>query len=244
VATPLYRVLEGYRLPARVAERKRGHHRARRDELRSQVLSVRDDPIRRGLNREQLDRYPRSSKSVMPTRLGNALKAGESYGRDQYGLDTVLLWNQLVSVAGDELKEGLARTRTMMDFHAGVFWLSPLFAMASLGTALYASSPAHLTGIAAVLLCPLAYAGAVRAAALYAGVLRAVVDTSRLDLAAQLGLTLPPTLKEEQELWAAVSDFFAWGHHWTNASEWIGAIDAARRTESVTDDLPEAGRAG
>lgn len=235
-STPLYRVLEGYRLPSKWADRKRNEHKAARTKLRDDIAQMeQDDAIRIGIAHEELDRYPRASKYVMPTRLGNALKAGETYGRTQYNLDTVLLWNQLVSVADDELKEALTRTRTMMDFHAGVFWLSPLFALASIGTAIYAKEAAYLLGLIALVVCPGAYSATVRAATLYASVLRALVDTTRVDLAKKLGLQLPTSLADERELWGAYSEFAAWGDKWSGADTWITTIDKARAAPEPQD---------
>lgn len=233
VATPLYRVLEGYKLPSKYAANKRAGHIAARKRLRTEIAAgAGDTAINRGMARERLERYPRKAEYVMPTRLGNALKAGESYGKTQYNLDTVLLWTQLVSVASDELKEGLTRTRTTMDFYAGIFWLSPLFAFASVGAALYARDAVYLLGLVALCLCPLAYSGTVRAATSYASVMRALVDMTRVDLAEKVGLQLPAKLADERELWDAYSELAAWGDSWGGAAGWVSAIDSARGDRS------------
>jgi hypothetical protein len=232
VATPLYRVLEGYTLPSWFKEWRKRHHQQRWQQLCAQVDdATTDDDIGIAVLRERLDRYPRSGMGIMPTRLGNILRSGESYGPDQYGLDTVLLWNHLMAVAKDELKEDLTNTRTLMDFYTGVCWLGPVFAGASAFAALYGSSPIHYWGLAAVLLCPLAYEGAVRAATSYASSLRALVDMTRRELAQQLGLSLPTNLKAEKELWEAVSQFFAWGRHWPDSERWVSTVEEARVDE-------------
>jgi hypothetical protein len=225
----LYRVLEGYLLPVWLRNRGVARHRTHRTNLlRDVAQAAADDPIALPMIREAIDRYPRAPSAVMPTKLGNVIRAGETYGATQYGLDTILLWFHLQSVAGAAVTDSVNQSRALMDFYCGLFWLPPLFAAAAGFSAWYGSSPIQLVGLAAILICPLAYMGVVNSAVQYGSSVRALVDIGRVDLAAKFGVSLPRDSDSERELWMAITNLVAWGRTWTLSSEWISTVDAAR----------------
>src|SRR5262249_20273974 len=111
----LYRVLEGYRWPKRLAERRTARWlrkwtalHTERDEIRKRVSELKEllasplDPNERethgaeigvrsnrlGIVDEQLLQYPESAERFLPTRFGNALKAFEMFGFERYNLDS------------------------------------------------------------------------------------------------------------------------------------------------------------
>jgi hypothetical protein len=61
---------------------------------------------------------------VLPTRLGNALRAGETYGWVQYGLSTVDMWTRLTAVAEDKINNQLVESRAVLNFYIALIWLS------------------------------------------------------------------------------------------------------------------------
>jgi hypothetical protein len=89
IARPLLRLLEGYTLrPEWLKDRWTASQRARRKHSRRQIDET-PSPDAKARLREQLNLFPRDTSWVLPTRLGNALRAGETYGDSQYGLQPI-----------------------------------------------------------------------------------------------------------------------------------------------------------
>jgi hypothetical protein len=228
MTNPLYRFLEGYSYwPRSLRERRREHHKMRRERLKNDD-AARHDRLERQRLRAQLDQYPRLAASVMPTRLGNVLRAAESYGHVQYGLDTVILWWPLMSVCDDGTKAALDDARAVMDFFVGVLILAPLFASSAGVAALVTEEPVAFHGLWSLALLYPAYLGAVSSAGLYGRLLRSVADTARHALADQLRIAVPTDISRENELWTAVSDYSAWGPYFAKSSDWQRTISLAR----------------
>ena len=82
ISTPLYRLLEGYSWPK--ACRKWGVERQRK---RKQCLEAKEAGVgwEEGLRIEKLRRFPVDDCEIAPTRLGNALRAFETYGKNRFG---------------------------------------------------------------------------------------------------------------------------------------------------------------
>jgi hypothetical protein len=225
-ARPLLRLLEGYTLrPLWLRKRWIEKQGARRRQLRERIAqsSSVDEQLRL---REQLNQFPRRATWVLPTRLGNALRAGETYGWRQYGLSTVDLWTRLVSVAGDKVVEQLTQSRAVLDFFVALIGLSGGLVAATAAAALWAQEPDVLLWLLPLcLLVPLWYSRAVAAVTWHAQAMQALADLARVPLAEKLGIRLPGDLASERGVWEAVSDYAAWGPGWTGANEWISQID-------------------
>jgi hypothetical protein len=67
------------------------------------------------LNRDLLLYYPPSRSDIMPTRLGNVIKAAESYTKERYHLDAVLIWSRLQSLLPKEFADSFQDTETSLD---------------------------------------------------------------------------------------------------------------------------------
>lgn len=59
------------------------------------------------LNRTLTLYYPPQRTSMLPTRLGNVLKAAEMYTTERYHLDAVLIWSRLQPLLPKEFTDGL-----------------------------------------------------------------------------------------------------------------------------------------
>ena len=189
----------------------------------------------RGLRRERLELYPRNPDKVMPTRFGNAMKAAETYGNEQYDLDVALLWTRITAVASDPVRDQLNQSRSVIDFFVGLWWLSIVFSVAAVFSGLYHDHPVQwaYVGVALLIAPYFAYPRAIKATAWYREAVRALADLSRSDLAESMGLEMPDTLAEEREMWHALSNFVAWGPYWAQSDTWAATLEQFRKIESA-----------
>lgn len=156
---------------------------------------------------ERYRRYPHEDDSLMPTALGNMIRAAEYYGYERYRLDVVNLWYHVLDAASDTLREAEERARAAMDFQVASAYLS----MATTVTAVFTlyGTRADFTDLWLLITLPLVlsgvfYRGAVKSAGEWRTCVVAVVDLSRPALAAKLDLELPKSLEVEREMWRTV----------------------------------------
>jgi hypothetical protein len=156
---------------------------------------------------EQLDSFP-SEELLLPTRLGNALRAAEDLAGQRYGLDTLTMWPRLYAYLSERMEDVLADLRDQLDIAARL--CAVLVAATLVSVALLA---VHgwwlLVPVVTALLAWVAYRAAVRAAISYGEQLYVAFDLHRFDMLRGLHLPLPPTPAEELEHNRALSDFFA-----------------------------------
>ena len=142
----LYRLLEGYLPP--LSWRRRAARRFWQSVQRQQVEAtrLRSDNARAALTADALARYselrlwlsrmPGAEADIMPTRFGNAIKSFETYSRDIYGADGVVLWQHLYSVMSKEYASAVQDSRTQVDFHVNCCTLSFLVGLVALVAAI------------------------------------------------------------------------------------------------------------
>ena len=74
--------------------------------------------------------YPLKPASVMPTRLGNILRAAEDHALDRYDIDTVIVWPRLYAVLPDRFIAAIAAAKMPLDLMAVIGALATVFAVA------------------------------------------------------------------------------------------------------------------
>lgn len=239
-STPLTRALEGYYLwPPKLRHWRVSRHAAKRKKLLDRIDAGTSKNLM--LDRERLNAYPRQKGLVLPTRLGNALRAGESYGWVQYGFSVPDLWVHLTAVAGDDINAQLQQSRAVVDFNVAALWLSVALAIStSAWVVLDASAAGVIWLLIFVLAVPFWYMRAVGSVAWYARSMWALADLNRGELAERLGIRLPGSIHEERELWKAVSEYAAWGPGWQKTPNWIAAIDNSLTPRGASDPAPDA----
>ncbi len=208
---PLYRLLEGYSLPETAARPLRRRQRLRYRRLQVEVRRRRRGAVhRRGLAREELANYPADASRLLPTRLGNALKALETFGSDHYSLDSQTFWYEIYGSAPERNCRDADHARASVDFFVSLVGLLGLLSAVSLLAAVAADSLQCLVvaGLAMAATRP-AYSAATRNMTDWRYAVQALVNLSRPDLAKALGYRLPRSLVEEQRFWAAWTAFVA-----------------------------------
>lgn len=163
-------------------------------------------------NNRALFLYPPDSRPwhVMPTQLGNILKAGEVYATLRYGLDAVLIWPRLWSLLPEEAVASVITMRSAMEFHLAVAALATVFAVAAGAYLLIAAA-----GWTWFLACFwgglgtawISYEASLPAAIAYSDQVRAIFDNWRNALLKQMRLPLPANVQEERALWGEVGQF-------------------------------------
>ncbi|MEU0338594.1 hypothetical protein ABZ092_06320 [Streptomyces bobili] len=156
--------------------------------------------------------YPPRSRllEVMPTRLGNILRAAELYPQLRYGIDAVLVWPRLFHLLPDGLLGALATARAELSALLVRAFLSCVFAVLGAGYVAARSGPPSLLLEclwAGVLLAWASCRGALNAAAVYGQHIRAAFDLHRNDLLEALGERPSPDPEAERERWKRICLF-------------------------------------
>lgn len=199
----LVRVLEGYwgesQAGRLLAAPGKAFHRARRnrlDQLQRQHDGARPAPVAvREEAARKLRRYP-PAEAVLPTELGNVLRAAENRAGSRYGLDAISVWPRLYPLLADKVTAVLDDLRDQLDIAARfcvVFLLATVISVACLAWHGWWLTVAAGTLAGAVL----SYRAALGAAAAYGEAVEAAFDLHRFDLLTALHLPLPADLTSE-----------------------------------------------
>lgn len=158
--------------------------------------------------------YPESDANILPTRLGNVLRAAEDHSEMRYNIDYLIIWPRLAHMCSDRFMEEYEDARAKLEFLLVVATLAGLFGFAG-GILLLVFAAPPVAFAATVLgsagLAWLAYTSAVHAAVEYGEKMRASIDLYRLDLLQQLRYPAPRTLAEEQLYWGEFGQLFTDG---------------------------------
>jgi hypothetical protein len=179
--------------------------------LKKERTNARNNPTLHSLLHEQLFYgYPSQEDQLLPTQLGNILRAAEDYAKSNYGMDVVFWWPRLWLILPETVQQEIEDSQTPMISllnlatqqivisSAGFFYLCWQY-KGSWG--LLAILAAFITLIVGITLTAFAYHGAVSHAKIYGTLIRSVVDTYRFDLIRTLHQPLPSNLDEEKKLW-------------------------------------------
>lgn len=137
---------------------------------------------------------PRTDR-LLPTALGNNLRASEDSAGQRYGLNTNVVYPRLRNFLSPRLDTALSGLLTQLDTSAALCVSFTLAALAS--TPLLAHQWWALIPAGCVLLAVLAYRGAQTAATYHGDLLATAFDLHRFDLVAGLHFGLPNTPERE-----------------------------------------------
>ncbi len=201
------RVLEGY-WPSRWVNATLGRLGRWRERKRRASLAAAADTSDLAALRSYLAFPP--DGEPLPTRLGNALLAAESYPGDEqrWGIDAVFWWPRLYLILPDSARDQVDNARASLDQLVVLTMLSAAFGVVSLALSCAGLNLAVGLGCAAgaLLLSRSSYLAAVTAAAVFGDLVRSSYDLFRGDLLGKLGWPMPPTLAAERQLWTALGE--------------------------------------
>jgi len=171
------------------------YERARRKRMAKAVSAAR-----------RRDHFP-AEPLLLPTALGNILRAAETSSGERYGLRTVTMFPRLRHVLSSRLDSSLAQLLTQLDTSAA---LSISFSLsAALSIPLLAQGWLWLVPVVLVALSVLSYRGAETAAAYHGRLLDVAFDLHRFELLRAMHYALPATPREESDFNLRLSAFLS-----------------------------------
>ncbi len=209
---PLVRLYEGY-WPQRLRQwsQKRVVERWQRWR-KERAEAAKADAARYAALQDRLHHgYPPQAERLMPTQLGNALRAAEDYATTTYGMDAVFWWPRLAPVLPEAVRQGIEGAMIPL---LALLNLATLASLVAAGGAIYLwqSRAGEWWGVLGVLIvgllfARLCYLGAVAQARGYGQQVRTAVDLYRFDLLKALHQPLPASFQEELVLWGRLADW-------------------------------------
>ncbi|MBW4653289.1 MAG: hypothetical protein KME20_09700 [Kaiparowitsia implicata GSE-PSE-MK54-09C] len=180
-----------------------GQERAEFLQLRQSLLS---SPGQQRLVQlgQQIRELPVADGDLMPTRLGNLLRAAERQSLQKYGLDAVICWSRLWMLLPDAVKQDLQTSRADLNAAARL-WLWSLLFCGWVGVSVNLAAPLLVNLVALWPLLGLVSAGfayqwAIAAARTYGDLIEAAFDLYRHLLYDALRWTLPPEPHIEKQV--------------------------------------------
>jgi hypothetical protein len=146
-----------------------------------------------------LRQFPREDHDIMPTRLGNILRAAERRPGDRYGLDAIVCWPRLWLLLPDAVKKDIQDARAELNNAVRLFLWSTLFLVWTIWT--WWAIPIALIAAA------FAYCWTLDAAEVYATLIEATFDLHRHLLYQALRWDLPKDPKEERRVGKQLTDY-------------------------------------
>jgi hypothetical protein len=184
--------------------------------------------------------YPPAESALLPTRLGNVLRAAEAYGGTAYGMDAVFWWPRLWACIPAPVQAEIQASLTPM---LALLNLSTLFAVVTVAGGAYMAAsqtswwPCITVVIGGALVVWVSYRGAVAQAREYGQQIRMAVDLYRFDLLKALHQGLPRTPQEERALWERLA---RWLYNQDRAAT-KGLVYAQAATEQQEEGQETAG---
>lgn len=144
-------------------------------------------------------RYPAKLHQVMPTRVGNMLRASESRPYEKYGLEASVVWPRLWTVLPESTKKELSMSWGQIGSSASVMVWSVLLVPFSLWTplVLIAAGGGFLFG----------YLSLPDRVESFGDLLESAFDVHRGDLYVKLRWPLPKQIEDETKLGLALTEF-------------------------------------
>jgi hypothetical protein len=235
-------ILEGYRWPVSKISRFKRAEVERFRPRHERFTALNNDWARLGdafpadskaewekLRKDLIKEFPVNPNDHLPTRLGNAIRAFETYSREVYGADSIPLWLHLGSVLPKEFQSALDDARAQVNCAINITVLAAIVVMVALARPVlnigcsnfvnatelcqgvvvmsgWASAGFLLASLAAIVISRLAYIFSIELAYAWGDLVKAAFDCYLPALADKLGYKLPETAEQRTAFWQAVSE--------------------------------------
>lgn len=189
---------------------------------------------------QSLRRMPVQTQKLMPTRLGNILRAAELQPKVRYGLDAVVCWPHLWLLLPDQARTELHAARQTLNAGVRAWLWSILFALvwtpfgllrwsAARAWPTLALSPWALwPAVVGILSAFLAYRWMLEAAMSYGDLIEAAFDLYRTSLYTALRLPLPANSTEEKATGRQITQYL-----------WRGIVGSPVTFQSPSPQKPD-----
>lgn len=227
----IFRVVEGYYLPASFANWRRETQISRYDRMQSRMDQIkalfnetpdvftREHELEYDLLYMRLVKQFPAKERILPTSFGNAIRAFEDYSRTVYGADALPLWIHLSTVMPKDYGAIVEDARAHVSFYMNTFVIAVVFAFIVVGQfALDAMNPriAHVALVgealssfgwmfAALCVASAAYLLSLERIYSWGCLVKAGFDCYLPALAQKLGHSLPITSADQKRFWVDVS---------------------------------------
>ena len=236
------RVFEGYPLESLLFRPVHALAVALQRRRFDRLLTIRNDKKRSGSKRAKvawsLDRfYPHSADALLPTRLGNAIRAFERHSNERWGLDGITVWPRIEALLGSEEREIHvdAKTNFYVFLNGAVGALGVGVALV-VDKAVNASPPAWHWALYAIPfgLAYVLYRASIGPAAEWGDAVRSSIDLHRLELYEKLGVREPTSFSDEREIAQEVNKALLYAHPLLSDDLWRGAMAEEKPAASET----------
>ena len=169
------------------------------------------------LSLQSAERFAPEEHLLLPTSLGNILRAAEAYPRVMYGIDGVAGWNRLLGVVPTEYLNLVNVARTNLDLWVNLCVLSLLILAEYVVLAVYsghlpkqqvAANQGYwffLVPILSAAFFFISFIMAKKAAVIWGNWFKSAFDLYLADLRDKLGLVVPEDRAEERKSWGVFS---------------------------------------
>ena len=217
----IFRIMEGYGIinPLRLVrhiERRRYRKlkaaiqsldRQYSDCLAAKKAFPQDLRVRRNqLMRELVTRFPDQEQWLLPTAIGNIVRAFEIYPRVMYGVDAIPSWNRLMAVIPLEFLQYIDDAKSQVDFWVNIGFISLLTTVEYFVLALsFSQFRVVWFPVLALLVAVAAYVLSGNTAKRWGDLVKAAYDIYLPDLQEKLGFQELNSAEEERLQWRSFS---------------------------------------
>ena len=183
---------------------------------------------------------PLDNQSLLPTRLGNVLRASEIYSMEKYSIPGIMLWPRLLQLLPKELKEQIEEEFNKLTFTINSSLLSYSIGILSLSVGIirlpcqiwrsitFCSQDKHLNffergfnniapseyliiGLLFLVVGYIAYCASIPVAQSFGSLIRTSYDLYRFELLRKLNHRLPKSIVEEKGFWQKLTEYMIAG---------------------------------
>lgn len=149
--------------------------------------------------------FPPDPESVLPTRLGNAIRAFEYYANQRYKIDPITIWPRLLAVLPKEFLDEIEDVSNSFNFLVNIVLMVQISGLLLLVASAYNTSYWPLLGaFTSFIVSYLLYRAAISRAIAWGFMFNTAFDLYRRDLLKQFGFSPPSNIEEEQKLWTKI----------------------------------------